>query len=133
MKKVLSLLIISILSFTIVSATLYDFAKEESLLPENILIIDEGDCSSFRYNLFVGWLKDFIVEIETTNTNEQIYVILRENNCEWHLEVLAEISGRPDILVSGTWDEESPSLDNQIIKAKSFKGFFLGNIVKDYL
>ena len=137
MKKGLSLLlIISILSFTIVSATLYDFVKEQSEPSENTFIVDEKDCSSFEYNLYVRWLRNFIIEVKTTDTNEQFYIILRENHCEWNVDILKEVNRRPDILITGEWNEENPEcpyLDNRKIQAKSLKGLIFSRAVNDYL
>jgi len=137
MKKALLILPLIILLFSVtVSATLYDVVKERSSLPENTLVVDEAYCSSFQYKFYVRWLRNFIIEVQTTNTGEQFYIILREDNCEWHFDIVEEINGRPDMLVIGEWNErdiEYPYLDNPKTRAKSLKGFFLGRLIKPYL
>lgn len=132
-KRLLLFIVASFLLINYVSAGMYDFVYEQSKLEENTFAVEDEVCSSLQYKLFSNFVKDFVFETESKNTDEHFYLIIRDNDCELSFEVTKETDLKPDIFITGNWDEEETYLEDREMKIKSFKGLLFNNLIEEYV
>ena len=122
MKKIFTILLVGLFLLGLVSASLQsDFINETS---QNKVQLTEEECSSIEYKIFSPFLKNFIFEIKTLDTNEHFFLILKEKDCLWYIEVLEEIESEADITITGTY-VLNESFAQEEIQSNTLKGKFL--------
>ena len=125
MKKIITIFL-SIILLSFVSASLQQDFTERTMQLE--LNISEDECSSFEYKLMSRYIKDFVFEIKTTDTNEHFYIIIKENNCSWFVDVIEEYESKADITIIGNMLESELVVEE--IKANTLRGKFIKILIK---
>ena len=131
-KLIFLTLILSLFLISLVGASFQDEVIKQA--GENKYTVPTEYCSTLKYKFYTRYLRDFIFEVKVINTDENFFIIIRENNCTWNVDILNEINKKPDILITGEYTgDDGLYLENEKIQAKSLKGFFLSRIADDYI
>lgn len=83
-------------------------------------------CHTFYYPILKNFYKDFKVEVKTTDTNENFFLVVKENGCQLTTEFIDKTN--PDILIEASYETK-----DYLIKPKSFRGFLAKDRFRPFL